>query len=81
MKNESYIRTHSHGYVIDPNTRVILNINDGEKQAYEAQKRAFLESERMRNEVTELRNQISELHSMLEQIINRNNDVGHTRNN
>lgn len=79
MSRKEYITTKSNGYVIDPRTKVVLNLNEEQKINYEAQKQAFLESLRLKQEVSSLQDRLSRMERMLE-TLTRNTDVGYSTN-
>lgn len=69
--SNKYIKTNVDGYVKDPKSGAILNVDNDKLRAYKLQKQKFAEIARTSQRLDALENDISSIKDMLQQLLKR----------
>jgi len=71
--NKDYIRTNVEGFVKDPSTGAILNVDNAQLDAYRKQKMIINNSVRNNERIEKVENDLSEIKQMLQALLRENN--------
>lgn len=66
-----FIKTSVVGFVIDPNSKAIINNNTEEYNQFQLKRKQIIESKRLAKKVNELDDKIDKLTDLVSQILNR----------